>query len=360
MIKILSIVGARPQFVKAAVLSRRIREDAYKDQIQEILVHTGQHYDQNMSDLFFEEMQIPKPDHNLAVGSGSHGAMTGEMLIKIEELIFQEKPDFVLVYGDTNSTLAGALAASKLHIPVAHVEAGLRSFNKKMPEEQNRILTDHVSEFLLVPTAHAVENLRNEGLEDRAVVVGDIMYEGFLHYMNLLANRAEGRSKQLLGQDVKAGFYLLTLHRAENTDDPELMTNIFEALGELNHTVVLPLHPRTKAAMQKVRITLPPNIRVIDPVGYFDMLSLLNQCKGVLTDSGGLQKEAYFAEKLCFTLRHQTEWVETVKSGWNQLVLNKLHELPQIIHSTQRPLKHPNLYGLGNTSELILNAIAGS
>lgn len=353
--KILTIIGARPQFIKAAVLSRRIRKEIYSKYFNEVIVHTGQHYDHNMSKLFFDEMLIPKPHYNLSVGSGSHGVMTGEMLIKIEQVVQKEQPDFVLVYGDTNSTLAGALAASKLNIPVAHVEAGLRSFNKRMPEEQNRILTDHVSEFLLVPTEQAAENLKNEGLSDKAVVVGDIMYEGFLDYLDLLGDEAAARIERLLGSD--SDFYLLTLHRAENTDDPQLLKRIFEALGKIVGLVVLPLHPRTKSAIQKSGLSLPDNILVIDPVGYFDMLSLLNHCRGVLTDSGGLQKEAYFAEKLCFTLRPQTEWVETINSGWNQLVIDKLDRLSHIIQSTQKPSEHPNLYGEGNTSEIILNTI---
>lgn len=320
--KILTVVGARPQFVKAAVISREIikRNLSGKTHIREIMVHTGQHYDANMSDIFFSEMGIPKPDFHLNIGGGTHGAMTGLMLEKIESILFQEKPDVLLVYGDTNSTLAGALAASKLHIPVAHIEAGLRSFNMKMPEEINRVLTDHVSTWLFCPTCTAVGNLNNEGFSgdsnSRVLNVGDVMYDAALYY--------KGISKPseiilALMDALKHGFYLATVHRAENTDYPERLHAIVRSLAKIARDipVVLPLHPRTKKSIDPDMLA---GINVIDPVGYFDMLSLLDGCKGVFTDSGGVQKEAYFFGKPCVTLRDETEWLELVNIGVNILV----------------------------------------
>jgi len=287
--KIVTIVGARPQFIKAAVISRLIANE-YSGAVSEYSVHTGQHYDSNMSEVFFKELLIPEPDINLEVGSGSHGRQTGEMLYKIEEVLLQQEPDWVMVYGDTNSTLAGALAASKLNIPVAHVEAGLRSFNRKMAEEQNRVLTDHLAGLLFCPTEVARENLRNEGIEAGVEVVGDVMYDASLFYRSML----EG---MLAEQDnvPPDNFYLLTLHRAENTDYPERLAAIVEALNSLaSFKGVFPIHPRTRKALSKQGLELNPHIKVIEPVGFLEMLRLEKTCDFIVTDSGGLQKEAYF------------------------------------------------------------------
>ncbi len=315
--KIITIVGARPQFVKAAAVSREIKKH---DDIQEVIVHTGQHYDANMSDIFFDEMEIPKPDYFLDINGLNHGAMTGQMLLKIEEVILKEKPDWVMVYGDTNSTLAGALAASKLHVRVAHVEAGLRSFNMKMPEEINRVLTDRVSSLLLCPTETAVKNLQAEGYERlchcRIEDVGDVMQDAALFY----AQTSEERSQVIAKNNLKKGEFILgTIHRAENTDRPERLRAIVDALNEVNKSlpVFLPLHPRTKNILAKENIR--PDFTIVDPVGYFDMIELLKNCRLVMTDSGGLQKEAFFFGKHCVTLRDETEWVELIESGYNVL-----------------------------------------
>ena len=313
MKKILTIIGARPQFIKASVVSKAIQE-AWG--LTEILVHTGQHYDANMSDVFFNQLAIPRPDYQLNINSSSHGDMTGRMLIEIEKVILQEKPDWVLVYGDTNSTLAGALAAAKLNIPVAHVEAGLRSFNMQMPEEINRILTDQISSILFCPTDSAVANLKREGFTEKpaeVLKVGDVMQDS----AELFASRAIMPQ----GFTVADGFILTTLHRAENTDNPQRLASIVDALNHL-HThiapVVLPLHPRTSKVIVDQGLTL--NVHLIEPVGYLEMLWLLQHTGLVLTDSGGLQKEAFFMGKACVTMRDQTEWVELVELGVNELV----------------------------------------
>ncbi len=313
MIKIVTILGARPQFIKAGSVSREIAEH---DEIQEMIVHTGQHYDKNMSDIFFDEMQIPKPDYNLGVNGKSHGAMTGQMLEKIEEILIKENPDWVLVYGDTNSTLAGALAASKLHIKIAHVEAGLRSFNMNMPEEINRILTDRVSTLLFCPTQTAVDNLQNEGyrsLKNIIVQNGDVMQDGAVFYTDL-AQKPHNLS-------INDKFVLSTVHRAENTDDKKRLLAIFSALNEIakETTIVLPLHPRTRSLLP-AELTLHPNIQVIEPVGYLQMVWLIKNSSLIMTDSGGLQKEAFFFKKPCITLRDETEWVELLEHNFNVLV----------------------------------------
>jgi len=312
MLKILTILGARPQFIKAGSVSREI---AKHKEIQEIIVHTGQHYDANMSDIFFEEMQIPKPDYFLGIGGKSHGAMTGQMIEKIEEVALKVKPDWIMVYGDTNSTLAGAIVASKLHIKLAHVEAGLRSFNMKMPEEVNRILTDRVSDILFCPTDTAVQNLKNEGFDNltcKIVKSGDVMQDGAIFYKNLAQKPA---------LHVEDYFILCTIHRAENTDDETRLKSIFEALNEIakEKQIILPLHPRTKKIIETLEINIK-NLTLINPVGYLEMVWLINNCSLVMTDSGGVQKEAYFFEKPCITLRDETEWVELVECGVNTLV----------------------------------------
>lgn len=315
MTKIITVVGARPQFVKAAVVSRALKETG----IKEVIVHTGQHFDENMSDIFFEEMMIPKPDHHLQISNLGHGAMTGRMLEGIESLLLSEKPSHVMVYGDTNSTLAGALAAAKLHIDVVHVEAGLRSFNMNMPEEQNRILTDRLSSLLFCPTDQAVKNLKNEGydhFDGKIVKCGDVMQDAALFY----ASMSKERSKVISELEVDGKeFVLATVHRQENTNDLENLKSIFDAFEKINKQkrVILPLHPRTRKILEREGIAT--NISVIDPVGYFDMLELLKNCSLVITDSGGLQKEAFFFEKQCITIREETEWVELVDGGYNTI-----------------------------------------
>lgn len=328
--KIVTIVGARPQFIKAATVSRALVERG----VNEVLVHTGQHYDANMSEIFFEELQIPRPLHHLGVGGGPHGQMTGRQLEKIEEVLLAERPDWVLVYGDTNSTLAGALAAVKLHLPVAHVEAGLRSFNRRMPEEINRVLTDHASDVLFAPTEASVRNLANEGVTgDKVRLVGDVMYDAARFYARL-ARKPSWFDR--LG--VPAGtFVLCTVHRAENTDDDFSLRKILNGLEMSGLPVVLPLHPRTRKKVDQLKISLGSNIHVVDPVGYLEMTWLEINCSIVATDSGGVQKEAYFHGKRCITLRNETEWVELVEAGVNELVgcdssaialqLNEPHDL---------------------------------
>jgi len=304
--RILSIVGARPQFVKAAVVSRAVAKAAGR--VQQKLVHTGQHYDENMSDVFFRDLGIAAPDYHLDVRSASHGEMTGQMLTGIEQVLLREKPDVVIVYGDTNSTLAGALAAVKLHIPVAHVEAGLRSFNMRMPEEINRIVADRVSQWLLCPTAAAERNLLKEGVEPgRIHLVGDVMYDAVLHYAGKAAPPAE-----------RSPYCVATVHRAENADDPVRLRAIMKALEEVSRQtpVILPIHPRTRARLAQFGLA-PAGVRIIDPVGYLEMVGLVRHCEGVFTDSGGLQKEAYFLQKPCVTLRGESEWVELADLGVN-------------------------------------------
>jgi len=312
--KILTIVGARPQFIKASAFSRAVKN--YAD-VEEVIVHTGQHFDKNMSDIFFEEMEIPTPKYNLEIHSLSHGAMTGRMLEEIEKVLLLEKPDVLLVYGDTNSTLAGALAAKKMHIKVAHVEAGLRSFNMRMPEEVNRILTDRISDYLFCPTDTAVKNLKNEGYANipcDVVRTGDVMYDAALFY----AKKAEVSSTILYDLGVAKNEYVLTtIHRQENTDDEKNLKNIVGALNEINARVrvVIPLHPRTRKILEQHSIM--PEFTMIDPVGYIDMVQLTANAKLVMTDSGGLQKEAFFFQKNCVTMREQTEWIELVENGFN-------------------------------------------
>lgn len=312
--KILTVVGARPQFIKAAAVSRAIRDT---EGLHEIMIHTGQHFDADMSDVFFKELDIPAPLHRLEIHGGGHGDMTGRMLSAIEPILIAEKPDWVVVYGDTNSTLAGALAAAKLHIPIAHVEAGLRSFNRRMPEEINRVLTDHLSALQLCPTAQAVENLAAEGIRAGVHHVGDVMYDATV----FAVKQAAAQSSVISDLSVSAGAYAVaTVHRAENTDDPERLRDILAYLqGEARrHRIVLPLHPRTRQAVQRTGLSLD-GLNVIGPVGYLDMAKLLHGATAVYTDSGGLQKEAYFHRVPCTTLRDETEWVETVTHGWNRL-----------------------------------------
>ena len=356
--KVVSIVGARPQFIKAAPVSRVIRPVC-----KEVLVHTGQHYDYGMSQVFFEELDIPTPNVNLGVGSGSHGRQTGEMLAGIEEILLAEKPDWVLVYGDTNSTLAGALAAVKLFIPVAHVEAGLRSFNRTMPEEINRVLTDHVSDLLLCPTATAVRNLAAEGIHRGVHLVGDVMYDAVLH--NALI--AQERSQALEAMGVRPGEYLLlTVHRPRNTDDPKRLGTILDALGQVGQPVVFLVHPRTRKMLAALRSAVQPctvdgqspdNVLLEEPVGYLDMLMLEQHARLILTDSGGVQKEAYWFGVPCITLREETEWVETVSAGWNVLVGADGSRIAEAIAGCAPPVERPPLFGDGRAAKRIISLI---
>ncbi|ANB61154.1 non-hydrolyzing UDP-N-acetylglucosamine 2-epimerase [Anoxybacteroides amylolyticum] len=348
--KIVTILGARPQFIKAAPVSRVLRKKH-----TEIIVHTGQHYDANMSDIFFEELNIPKPDYHLGVGSGTHGKQTGEMMIKLEEIVLNEQPDYVLVYGDTNSTLAGALVAAKLHIPVIHVEAGLRSFNKKMPEEINRIMTDHVSEFLFCPTDTAVENLKNENITRNVLNIGDVMYDAVLYNKEL----AQEKSTILADLRLEAKqYHLITIHRAENTDDVQNMKNILEAFAQIEEVKVWPMHPRTKhkLASYGLRVDTIPNLKVIEPVGYLDMLTLECNAKKIITDSGGVQKEAYFMQVPCVTVREQTEWVETLETEANILVGTDVEKIVAAVKKDVRPV-YSEVFGDGKAAEKIVEAI---
>lgn len=347
--KILTILGARPQFIKAGSVSREIAN--YKE-IEEVIVHTGQHYDANMSDVFFQEMQIPKPNYFLGIGGKSHGAMTGQMIEKIEEVCLKEKPDWVMVYGDTNSTLAGAIVASKLHIKLAHIEAGLRSFNMNMPEEVNRILTDRVSNILFCPTDTAIDNLKSEGYEKldcKIIKSGDVMQDGAIFYKDLSVKPSF---------NIKDSYILSTIHRAENTDDINRLTSIVQALNKINKEkqVVLPIHPRTKNIIKENNINI--EFTLIDPVGYLEMVWLINNSDLIMTDSGGLQKEAFFFEKPCITLRDETEWVELLENNFNVLAgANKTKILDLYRNHMFNKCFDINLYGGGSASQKIIQEI---
>jgi len=349
--KILTILGARPQFIKAAAFSRAIKN--YPN-IKEVIVHTGQHYDQNMSDIFFQEMDIPTPQYQLNTGGKTHGAMTGQQLEQIEDILILENPDIVLVYGDTNSTLAGALAAVKLHIPVAHVEAGLRSYNRQMPEEINRILTDQISSYLFVPSIKSKQNLINEGIsEDKIFIVGDIMYDASIFYK-------EKMIKPNWFDELKLRSYALcTIHRAENTDDIKKLKGIFKGLSDSGKDIILPLHPRTLKKIEEHNITIASNINIVQPVGYLEMIWLEVNSDLVITDSGGVQKEAYFHNKFCITLRDETEWVELVEAGLNVLVGSNSDLIKATLADTEFKSDNPNIYGDGKTAYRIIDVITG-
>jgi len=348
--KIVSVVGARPQFIKAATVCRVLRSNG---NIQEILLHTGQHYDRNMSQVFFDELDIPEPQYNLEIGSGTHAFQTGTMMKGIEEILIAEKPDWTLVYGDTNSTLAGALASVKLHIPLAHVEAGLRSFNRNMPEEINRIVSDRVADLLFAPTKTAIENLKREGLEKMTCFTGDVMYDSVLFYINKIL-RTPDKYKI---KDLPAQYFLATIHRAENTDDIGHLINIFKAFAESGSYIVLPIHPRTKKLISKnIRVT--ENVRIIDPVGYLEMLKLTMDAYKILTDSGGLQKEAYFLGRPCITLRNETEWLETVHDGWNTITGTDPDKIIDAINSPLPVSERHNEFGDGHAAEAIIERLS--
>ncbi len=353
--KILTIVGARPQFIKASALSNAINQNSH---FEEVVVHTGQHFDERMSDVFFKELGMDTPKYNLDIHSMSHGAMTGRMMEALEKIMLQELPDIVVLYGDTNSTLAGALAAAKLHIKVAHIEAGLRSFNWQMPEEQNRVLTDRLSQCLFVPSKDAVNNLSKEGinLQNAEIqIVGDIMYDVFLQHQNNAKTQTSWLEELSLSSN---NYFLASVHRQENVDDKERLTTIFRELDTLNEVtqVILPLHPRTKNSLKTHGIS--SSIKFIKPLPYIEMLSALLHCKAVLTDSGGLQKEAFYAKKICFTLRDETEWTELVDLGANILVTD-LSQLAQVVSnvSTNNKVFASTPYGSGNSASKILEAL---
>jgi len=359
MLNVVTIVGARPQFIKASILSQIIKD---RSDIKESIIHTGQHYDSNMSKVFFEQLEISQPDYNLGIGSGNHGRQTGKMLEAIEDILQKEKPDLVLVYGDTNSTLAGALAASKLQIPLAHVEAGLRSFNRNMPEEINRVLTDHVSDYLFAPTETAVANLNREGLpENRIFLVGDVMYDATLKY----GEKAERGSNIIERLQLKPKeFMLATVHRQENTDNSARLRIIFDGLNQVAQSirVILPLHPRTRKALDRDSLlkAINPDVLLTDPVGYLDMLKLEKNARLILTDSGGVQKESYFFRVPCITLRKETEWTELLQHGFNRLGGDSAESINLTV---QESLKNKNLdwtkplYGDGNSAEAITNIL---
>ncbi|TFH65058.1 MAG: UDP-N-acetylglucosamine 2-epimerase (non-hydrolyzing) [Candidatus Zixiibacteriota bacterium] len=352
--KILTVVGARPQFIKAAAVSRELRRSH-----TEVLVHTGQHYDFLMSEVFFKELDVPAPDYNLKVGSASHAIQTAQMMIRLEQVVNKEHPDQMLVYGDTNSTLAGALVGSKLQIPVAHVEAGLRSFNKSMPEEINRILADHVCESLFTPTDAASRNLAREGINQGVYQVGDVMYDALLHNIEI----AEEKSSILGRLKLQPRDYVLaTIHRAANTDDRLRLEAIMNAIGRSGTSVILLLHPRTRDRLREFGLEGMMrdggNVRITEPVGYLDMLVLEKNARAILTDSGGVQKEAYMFKVVCITVREETEWVETVEAGWNTLAGNSLDRIPELIDKTLTgPQSHPDFYGDGNAAKRIAQTL---
>jgi UDP-N-acetylglucosamine 2-epimerase len=348
MKKIVTIIGTRPQFVKAAPVSKALREH-----FQEILVNTGQHYDHKMAGVFFEELNIPYPDYDLNIGSGLHGAQTAQMLTKTEEVLIKESPDAVLVYGDTNSTLAGALAASKLHIPLIHIEAGLRSFNRVMPEEINRVLTDHVSNILFAPTDNAVSNLGTEGVTQNVFQIGDVMYDAVLQNLDIAKNKFSLNDFSLKEKE----FILVTIHRAENTDDETRLNSIVDQLSNLkNETLVWPVHPRTLKMLKEFglfeKVSTMSNLVLMEPISYLEMLLLELNAKFIFTDSGGVQKEAYFVRVPCVTFRPETEWIETVDTGWNKLFNPEIDDLEQVLR-TFEPKPVMNLYGNGDASSKI-------
>jgi len=355
--KIVTVVGARPQFIKAALVSRALREAG----LDEFLVHTGQHYDYAMSQVFFDELGLDTPDLDLNVGSGSHGRQTGQMLADLEDVMRAQAPDWVIVYGDTNSTLAGALAAVKLQIPVAHVEAGLRSFNRAMPEEHNRVLTDHCSDLLCCPTQTAVDNLAREGITRGVHLVGDPMYDATLHF-GAIARRTSTVLRDL-GLTSK-GYVLATVHRPYNTDQPSNLRSILAAFADLDEPVVFPVHPRTRQKLAELNgfflmEAVGPNVRLIDPVGYLDMLCLEENARLILTDSGGVQKEAYFLQVPCVTLRPETEWVETVAAGWNVVVGADRDRIVEVVRERRWPSDAtPGAFGDGQASRKIAACLA--
>jgi UDP-GlcNAc3NAcA epimerase len=352
--KIITIIGARPQFIKAAPVSKALLDAG----ISEKLLHTGQHYDAKMSGIFFSELGMATPSYKLGIGGESHGAMTGGMLKEIERILIDEKPDAVLIYGDTNSTLAGALAASKLLISVVHIEAGLRSFNKRMPEEQNRICADHLSSLLLCTGQTAVDQLKKEGIVDGVQVVGDVMVAAQKYVLGLLASRERGTHMDIVEKTKGESFALMTLHRQENTDNGSRLHKIVDGINASGVSIILPLHPRTRQALERERLSFGDNVILTEPLGYLAMTGLLKESSQVITDSGGLQKEAYWMRKPCYTLRDETEWVETLEGNWNRLVNVEESNIAEILRDT--PLLgnyQENLYGDGEAAERCARSI---
>ena len=359
--KILTVIGARPQFIKAATVSRILCHDKYS-QIDEIMVHTGQHYDHNMSKSFFNELSIQTPRYNLGVGSGTHGQQTGLIMSRLEEIMDIEDPDCVLVYGDTNSTLAAALVAAKKPCKLSHVESGLRSYRSGMPEEVNRVVTDRLSYLLFCPTILAQKNLLNEGCDNNLVVTGDVMYDSFSYYNNTINHDAILCKYNLL----KNNYLIVTIHRAENTDDKKILNNIISAIRNISKKikVIFPMHPRTKKMIEKFSISID-GIKVVSPVSYLTMISLISNTKILVTDSGGMQKEAYFAKKPCLTIRDETEWIETLDHGWNQLVsahdkFNIVNYLNKALDDDISSFKYKHHYGLGNAANIIADTLIES
>jgi UDP-GlcNAc3NAcA epimerase len=343
--KIISVAGARPQFIKLAPLSKSLSQEH-----EEIIVHTGQHYDDAMSENFFRELGIKKPKYNLSVGSGSHGVQTGNMLIKLDEILINEQPDAVVVFGDTNSTLAGALSAVKFHIPVIHIEAGLRSYNRTMPEEINRIATDHVSDYLFAPTQIAMNILEKEGLKERSYLTGDIMVDTISSNLELALRKSDIMNKLAV---IKGNFYLVTLHRPYNVDEPESLQAILNMLGKLDKKVVFPIHPRTRKNIQTYNIALNSNIILTEPAGYFDFICLEFNSDKILTDSGGIQKEAYILKRPCITFRPETEWIETIEDGWNVLLDPKSEDCIEKIISFKPKSEQSDVFGNQVASKML-------
>jgi len=347
--KILHIIGARPQFIKAAMVSR-----AWKDSGEELILHTGQHYDENMSRLFFDELGLPKPDINLGIGSGSHAEQTSGMILGIDRYLETESPDWVIIYGDTNSTLAGAICAAKRNLKTAHVEAGLRSFNRSMPEEINRILSDQVSQLLFCPTKAAVQNLKNEGITGGVHLVGDVMADSLKFFQKAAASRSTILNDLEL---IKKQYALVTLHRSGNVDDKSKLSAIFEGLGKIDFPLVFPAHPRTQKMVSEFGLSIPDNLRLIKPVGYLDMLMIEQDADCILTDSGGIQKEAYLLGVRCITLREETEWVETVEAGWNCLAGANSGVITARFHDFHPENERPEIYGNGRAADKIIDIL---
>ncbi len=359
--KMITVVGARPQFIKAAVVSREVAREVGNQLLRECIVHTGQHFDANMSDVFFQELGIPDPTYHLGIGGGTHGQNTGRMIEAIESVLLGERPDIVLVYGDTDSTVAAALAAVKLNIPIAHVEAGLRSFNRRMPEEINRVVTDHVSDLLFTPTAAAVENLAREGISGAAVQnVGDVMLDAAIDF----GSRAERESSVLERLGCTSGAYILaTVHRQENTDSPAVMKAVVDAFAAVSRPVVWPLHPRARRRLHEFGLTVPATVIITEPLGYLDMVKLEKNARLIATDSGGVQKEAYFHGVPCVTLREETEWRELIDAGWNVLVSpgsGRLREAMEALYSTgPAASRSMGIYGDGRAAKRIVDGLLG-
>ncbi len=359
MKKVLTVVGARPQFIKAGVVSRVIRE-SFSDRINEALIHTGQHYDENMSDIFFKQLDLPQPKVNLEIGSGNHGEQTGKMLSMLEKVFIQENPDMVVVYGDTNSTLAGALAAVKIHLPVAHVEAGLRSWNRKMPEEINRVMVDHISSLLFCPSDVSINNLKQEGIVKGVVKTGDVMHDSALYCAEKAEQKTENFYNLCKEFNVSSGnYFLATVHRAENTDQIENLKQIVSSFQKLSKKVVWPVHPRTKKMLEENKIVCGNNVALTAPFSYLDMILFLKNAAMVLTDSGGVQKEAMFFETPCVTLRSETEWLETLDSGWNLLSgIDSEQILATVENHSKTPKKNAKqIYGTGKSANKLISAI---